>query len=41
MASYHFYVQQLCRFFEGCEFHHIPRASNVKADRLSKIGSTK
>jgi hypothetical protein len=34
-------VQQLCGFFEGCEFHHVPRANNDKADRLSKIGSTK
>jgi ribonuclease HI len=41
MASYHFYVQQLCGFFEGCEFHHVPRANNDEADRLSKIGSTK
>jgi hypothetical protein len=41
MASYHFYVQQLCGFFEGSEFHHVPRANNDKADRLSKIGSTK
>jgi hypothetical protein len=41
MASYRFYVQQLCGFFEGCEFHHVPRANNDKADRLSKIGSTK
>jgi ribonuclease HI len=41
MASYRFYVQQLCRFFEGCEFHHVPRANNDEADRLSKIGSTK
>jgi ribonuclease HI len=41
MASYHFYVQQLCGFFEGCEFHHIPRANNSEADRLSKIGSTR
>jgi ribonuclease HI len=41
MASYCFYVQQLCGFFEGCEFHHIPRANNDEADRLSKIGSTK
>jgi hypothetical protein len=24
MASYRFYVQQLCEFFKGCEFHHIP-----------------
>jgi ribonuclease HI len=41
MASYCFYVQQLCGFFEGCEFHHIPRANNSEADRLSKIGSTR
>jgi ribonuclease HI len=41
MASYRFYVQQLCGFFEGCEFHHIPRANNDEADQLSKIGSTK
>jgi hypothetical protein len=41
MASYRFYVQQLCGFFEGCEFHHVPRASNDEADRLSQIGSTK
>jgi hypothetical protein len=41
MASYRFYVQQLCGFFEGCEFHHVPRANNDEADRLSKIGSTK
>jgi hypothetical protein len=41
MASYHFYVQQLCEFFEGCDFHHVPRENNDEADRLSKIGSTK
>jgi hypothetical protein len=41
MASYPFYVQQLCGFFEGCEFHHVPGANNDEADRLSKIGSTK
>jgi ribonuclease HI len=41
MASYRFYVQQLCGFFEGCEFHHIPRANNDEADKLSKIGSTR
>jgi ribonuclease HI len=40
MASYCFYVQQLCGFFEGCELHHIPRAKNGKADQLSKIDST-
>jgi ribonuclease HI len=40
-ASYRFHVQQLSGFFEGCEFHHVPRANNDEADRLSKIGSTK
>jgi hypothetical protein len=39
--AYRFYVQQLCGFFEGCEFHHISRANNDEADQLSKIGSTK
>jgi ribonuclease HI len=41
MASYRFYVQQLFGFFEGREFHHVPRANNDEVDRLSKIGSTK
>jgi ribonuclease HI len=41
MASYRFYLQQLSGFFEGCEFHHVPRANNDEADRLSKMGSTK
>src|SRR3954466_14648376 len=41
MASYTFLVQQLSRFFEGCEFHHIPRAENKAADALSKLGSTR
>jgi hypothetical protein len=41
MASYRFYVQQLCEFFKGCEFHHIPRANNDEADQLSKIRSTR
>jgi ribonuclease HI len=41
MASYRFYVQQLSGFFEGYEFHHVPRVNNDEADRLSKIGSTK
>jgi hypothetical protein len=40
MASYRFYVQQLYGLFEGCEFHHIPRADNEEADQLSKIVST-
>jgi ribonuclease HI len=41
MASYRFYVQQLCGFFKGCKFHHVPRANNDEADQLSKIGSTR
>jgi ribonuclease HI len=41
MASYCFYIQQLCGFFEGCEFHHIPGAKNDEVDQLSKIGSTR
>jgi hypothetical protein len=41
MASYRFYVQQLYGFFEGSEFHHVPRGNNDEADRLSKIASTK
>src|ERR1041385_3815247 len=41
MARYRFLVQQLSRFFEGCEFHHIPRAENEAADVLSKMGSTR
>jgi ribonuclease HI len=41
MASYRFYVQQFCGFFEGCEFHHIPQANNDEADQLSKNSSTR
>ncbi|KAK1610980.1 hypothetical protein QYE76_034653 [Lolium multiflorum] len=41
MASYRFHVQQLSGFFDGCEFHHVPRANNEAADTLSKIGSTR
>jgi hypothetical protein len=41
VASYRFYVQQLSGFFEGYEFHHVPRANNDEADRVSKIGSTR
>jgi ribonuclease HI len=41
MASYRFYVPLLSRFFEGCEFYHVPRVNNDEADWLSKIGSTK
>ncbi|KAK1612568.1 hypothetical protein QYE76_036241 [Lolium multiflorum] len=31
----------LSGFFDGCEFHHVPRANNEAADALSKIGSTR
>jgi hypothetical protein len=41
MASYRFYVHQLCRFFEGCEFQHVPQANNDEVDQVSKIGSTR
>ena len=41
MASYRFLVQQLSGFFEGCEFHHIPRERNEVADSLAKIDSTR
>ena len=41
MASYRFLVQQLTGSFEGCEFHHVPRADNEAADTLAKIGSTR
>src|SRR3954470_1330828 len=41
MALYRFHVQKLSGYFEGCEFHHIPRAENDAADMLSKLGSTK
>src|SRR3954465_15267403 len=36
-----FLVQQLSGYFEGCEFHHIPRANNEATDALSKLGSTR
>ena len=41
MASYHFLVQQLSGFFEGCEFHHIPRERNDAANALARVGSTR
>jgi hypothetical protein len=41
MAAYHFFVQQLCACFEGCEFHHVPHANNEAADTLAKVGSTR
>src|SRR4051812_14897867 len=41
MASYHFLVQQLSGYFEGCEFLHVPRNDNNQADTLARIGSTR
>ncbi|XP_010233177.1 uncharacterized protein LOC104583132 [Brachypodium distachyon] len=41
MALYRFHVQKISSHFEGCEFHHIPRAENEAADTLSKLGSTR
>src|SRR3954465_7555036 len=41
MASYRFLVQQLSGYFEGREFHHVPRANNETADALSKLASTR
>ncbi|KAI5006415.1 hypothetical protein ZWY2020_033658 [Hordeum vulgare] len=41
MASYRFLNQQLSGPFEGCEFHHIPRAENEADATLAKIGSTR
>ena len=41
IASYRFLVQQLTGSFEGCEFHHVPRADNGAADTMAKIGSTR
>src|SRR4051812_42454232 len=41
IASYRFLVQQISGYFEGCEFHHVPRANNEATDELSKLGSTR
>jgi ribonuclease HI/transposase InsO family protein len=41
MALYRFYVQQISGYFDGCEFHHVPRAENEAADTLSKLGSSR
>ncbi|XP_073360291.1 uncharacterized protein [Aegilops tauschii subsp. strangulata] len=41
MASYHFLVQQLSGFFDGCEFLHVPHMENEAAAALSKIGSSR
>ena len=41
MKSYRFHVQMVSGFFDGCEFHHVPRAENEAADVLSKLGSSR
>ena len=41
MALYRFHVQQISGYFDGSEFHHIPRAENEAADVLSKLGSSR
>jgi ribonuclease HI len=41
MGSYHFLVQQMSGYFEGCEFRHVPRAQYEAADTLSKLGSSR
>jgi ribonuclease HI len=41
MGSYHFLVQQMSGYFEGCQFRHVPRAQNEAADTLSKLGSSR
>jgi transcription antitermination factor NusG len=41
MGSYHFLVQQLSGYLEGCEFRHVPWAQNEAADTLSKLGSSR
>jgi hypothetical protein len=47
MASYRFYMQQLCGFFEGCEFHHILEQTTTRRtgyprsappSRISQLG---
>ncbi|KAK1695955.1 hypothetical protein QYE76_012652 [Lolium multiflorum] len=30
MASYRFHVQKIAGFFEGCEFHHVPRKMKLR-----------
>ena len=41
MALYRFHVQKISGFFEGCEFHHIPRIENEAGDMMSKLGSSR
>ena len=41
MALYRFHIQKICGYFEGCEFHHVPRADNEAVEMLSKLGSSR
>src|SRR3954465_12275864 len=41
MALYRFHVQQISGYFDGCQFHHVPRAENEATDVLSKLGSSR
>src|SRR3954462_14501496 len=41
MASYRFLVQQLSGYFEGCEFHDVPKGKKEAAYALPKLGSTR
>src|SRR3954471_8516432 len=41
MALYRFHLQKISGYFDGCEFHHIPRVENDAVDTLSKLGSTR
>ncbi|XP_072146582.1 uncharacterized protein [Setaria viridis] len=39
MDAYYGEIQKLDAYFDGLEFHHVPREHNVIADILSKLGS--
>ena len=41
MENYHFLIQKLSGFFEGCEFLHVPCVENEAADMLAKIASSR
>ena len=41
MVAYRDLYDKLEASFDGCELHHIGRASNEEADELANIGSTR
>src|SRR4051812_15501604 len=41
MSLYRFHVQHISGYFDGCEFHHVPRGENEAAYVLSKLGSSR